>query len=84
MQNEYYQSDGASLSALPLAADELRVLARFEFLFDHNSSEGLLLAQLSLDLRKLSAGASLRSTCLWRTFAAQYPSARRAHVEFER
>jgi hypothetical protein len=73
MQKGFYHCADAGSRALLLDATELRALARFEFLFDHNSTEGLLLAQFAFDLRRLSAGASLRSTCLWRTFAAQYP-----------
>lgn len=56
-------------NALALAAAELSNLARFELSVDPSSSDAELLAQLSADLRVLSDGGSLRSTCLWRTFA---------------
>jgi hypothetical protein len=59
--------------ALTLAAAELRHIAQLDFLLDENSGEGLLLSQLAFDLRLLAGGAPLRSTCLWLTFAAQWP-----------
>ncbi len=63
----------ATDSALAVAAAELYNLARFELSVDPDSSDAVLLAQLSFDLRVLSDGGSLRSTCLWRTFAEQFP-----------
>lgn len=68
---EYHSQSGSSTALLDAAA-ELRLLSKFGFLLG-NSSEGLLFAQLAVDLLRLSAGASLRSTCLWRSFASQFP-----------
>jgi len=57
-------------NALLVAAAELRNLSRFEFLFDADSTDGLFLPQLALDLRRLADGCSLRSTAVWRAFTA--------------
>ena len=72
MHRREYQEHRDDSTVLLHAVEELRELSRLEFIFD-NVSDGLLLAQLSIDLQRLSAGAFLRSACLRRTFSAQFP-----------
>lgn len=57
---------------LEAAANELQCLSLFEFILDPNSIDGLLLANLALDLRKV-ARDGLSSTAVYRLYAAQFP-----------